>query len=90
MADENQDKNNEQELFQALSADLDASAQQESWVMLNEVYRGLIAGGFSTAEAMTLLERPRRRNRPRSAHLRPARSRQDDSSGLRSEHRARF
>jgi hypothetical protein len=55
MADENQDKNNEQELFQALSADLDASAQQESWVMLNEVYRGLIAGGFSTAEAMTLL-----------------------------------
>ncbi len=55
MADENQDKNNEQELFQALSADLDASAQQESWVMLNEVYRGLIAGGFSKAEAMTLL-----------------------------------
>lgn len=54
MADENQD-NNEQDLFAALGAEMDASAQQESWVMLNEVYRGLIAGGFSQGEAITLL-----------------------------------
>jgi hypothetical protein len=53
MADETPENNDE--LFKALSADLDASAQQESWVMLNEVYKGLQAGGFSQAEALTLL-----------------------------------
>jgi hypothetical protein len=53
MADETPENNDE--LFQALSADLDANAQQESWVMLNEVYKGLQAGGFSQAEALTLL-----------------------------------
>jgi hypothetical protein len=56
MADETPENDkNEQDLFQALSADLDANAQQESWVMLNEVYKGLQAGGFSQAEALTLL-----------------------------------
>lgn len=54
MADETPE-NNEQDLFKALGADMDASAQQESWIMLNEVYKGLVAGGFSRAEAMTLL-----------------------------------
>lgn len=56
MADETPENDkNEQDLFQALSADMDATAQQESWVMLNEVYRGLLAGGFSQAEAIALL-----------------------------------
>jgi hypothetical protein len=53
MADETPENNDD--LFKALGAEMDASAQQESWIMLNEVYRGLIAGGFSQAEAMTLL-----------------------------------
>lgn len=53
MADETPENNDD--LFKALSADLDANAQQESWVMLNEVYKGLQAGGFSQAEALTLL-----------------------------------
>lgn len=56
MADETPDNNNnEQDLFAALGAEMGDSAQQESWVMLNEVYRGLQAGGFSKAESMTLL-----------------------------------
>ena len=53
MADETPENNDD--LFKALSADLDANAQQESWVMLNEVYKGLQAGGVSQAEALTLL-----------------------------------
>jgi hypothetical protein len=53
MSDETPENN--EDLFKALSAEMGDSAQQESWVMLNEVYRGLVAGGFSKAEAMTLL-----------------------------------
>lgn len=55
MADETPENNNEQDLFANLAADMDQAAQQESWVMLNEVYRGLLAGGFSQAEAIALL-----------------------------------
>lgn len=56
MADETPENDgNEQDLFANLAADMDQAAQQESWVMLNEVYRGLLAGGFNQAEALTLL-----------------------------------
>jgi hypothetical protein len=56
MADETpENENNEQDLFKSLAGDMAADAQQESWIMLNEVYRGLLAGGFNQAEALTLL-----------------------------------
>jgi len=53
MADETPENN--EELFKALGAEMGSSEQNESWIMLNEVYRGLQAGGFSQAEALTLL-----------------------------------
>lgn len=56
MSDETpENENNEQELFNNLSADMSQSAQNESWILLNETYRGLIAGGFSQEEALALL-----------------------------------
>jgi hypothetical protein len=54
MADETPE-NNENDLFSALAGDMDSTANQESWIMFNEVYKGLQAGGFSQPEAMTLL-----------------------------------
>ncbi len=57
MADEtpDNDNNNEKDLFAALGADMDQAAQQESWIMLNEVYRGLVSGGFTQTEAIAVL-----------------------------------
>jgi hypothetical protein len=52
---ENEDEKNEKELFSALGAELGDSSQNESWILLNETYRGLLAGGFSESEALTLL-----------------------------------
>ncbi len=57
MADETPQDNskNEEELFQALGADMGMGEGTESWVMLNEVYRGLVSGGFTNAEAIAIL-----------------------------------
>jgi len=49
------DKQKEDELLSALAADMGNTEQQESWVMLNEVYRGLTGAGFTQAEALALL-----------------------------------
>lgn len=54
MADETPEEgNNEQDLFNALGADI--GDNKESWIMLNEVYQGLLQGGFTQAEALSLL-----------------------------------
>lgn len=53
--DENEENEAEKELFNALGAELNHNEQNESWILLNETYRGLQAGGFTQAEALTLL-----------------------------------
>lgn len=59
MADETPNENNDdlanEELFKALGAELNQEAAAESWIMLNEVYRGLLSGGFKQNEAISIL-----------------------------------
>lgn len=54
LSDETPEDNNNEELFNSLNAGLPDEAAQ-SWIQFNEVYRGLLAGGFSPEEALTIL-----------------------------------
>ncbi len=56
MSDETPEEgNNEQELFKSLNADLNLSEAQESWIMFHEVYQGMLSGGFTEKESLTIL-----------------------------------
>lgn len=53
MADETPEENHD-DLFNNLSADLPDEGAA-AWIQFNEVYQGLLAGGFSKSEAMEVL-----------------------------------
>lgn len=57
MSDETPEEGNKDEeaLFNALGAEMNNNAMNESWITLNETYQGLISGGFTQAEALALL-----------------------------------